>query len=410
MLVLYWFLCFFSMISVNSQCCDCCKCCWFNESEKSSKCHKEIDIADILKEEEKYAKNYLEIKKRYLEVVNSYSDQAKSLNDVTDVEINTEIILQHLRISEALLEIEKCQNVRDKVKKIKDIVASDYYSQIYNYENSNLKMPRCLIKHERNNCILESYFTILLGDPYFVKFYYLLNSLFEKNLLKQKDLPLVFEICKLFKNAVNNPKFTDKVSCLSILKAFFDNYKDHFYVTEKDEDGNLSHVFGGFQASWYHSIVLGCSEDEIKKYAELDKCIEHSFRYYSLGPWDIDINYPKLCEYLMAEDSTKKNIKPHKIILANLDKFPMMAMLVFAQRYHRYTYRVINGTFINYDSFNFKQPTPVSEREIIKLIANKILGIKNFNGYYPDYSMDINIFSIETWLDKHSSDSSDSSD
>ena len=225
-----------------------------------------------------------------------------------------------------------------------------------------------LIIHEKNNCILESEYTSLLANPYILKLFYLINYLFLKNLLKKNELPVTFEICKFFKKAIDNPNFHDKVSCLSISRAFFKNYKKHTYIV------NEKHHFGGFQNHDYIDTIHEIFVREVFKFT-------NTLYNYLVEDFCKKVN--KNCNFDHFNDKNYDDGSDVSIdIYKNKYGKPFNSMIIFAAGFHKYTYRNINGTWINYDSFDVKEPTPVNEKNVVRLFLNNYLRIPNYNGMY----------------------------
>ena len=385
------------------KCCQCCRCCQCQSYDQTN--------LSKGKEHKNHAKNiyyYLkenftgltqqeinETAKNYLRLIKQADNSAKTLDEITTEKLTPDEIKQHFGIDESINEIKKIQNTREKLIKIYEIVKKEFKERKYTYENSNLKFPRCLVEHKKNNCALEAFFTAMLSDPYRIKFFYLLNYLFEENLLRKEKYPVTFEVCKFFNDAVNHPNFTDTIRCLSISKAFFDNYKNHYYATW--------HEFGGFQIELHQVPAITDSiNDELCAGQELDL---HKYDDEMYDDGDYMHESPVMTTHISSWEYIKCNLckicqqsnvtKPQ--FVRTIDKLDysgytykgnfinITTILFLAMGWHFYVFRRINNTWINYDSYKLETPTPVSEKFILKLILNSILMIKNFNGHHHKY-------------------------
>ena len=125
---------------------------------------------------------------RYLEILDNYSDEVKTLDEVTDVPISCDIILEYLNVNECLEKMHGKADVKEKVAIIIDTILNDLNNKVFKFKDANLKCPRCLIIHENNNCHLITYLIRKLCDPYFLKFFYLFNTLFSEGLLNKINI------------------------------------------------------------------------------------------------------------------------------------------------------------------------------------------------------------------------------
>ena len=321
----------------------------------------------------------LKIDKKYLDIIGLYSDEVKTLNEVTDTKLNQELIIRHLKISDAIKELDKSINLKSKILKIIEIICNDVKNKTFTYENSNLIMPRCLVEYENNNCILVAHLVCCLGSPVVIKQYLLFNYLFLTGELKKEDSPLLFEFCKFFENAINKPNFSDKIKCFSILQCFYDKYKDNKYWKQKNRNGkNL--VSGSFQSNDLYFFLSG----QISK--DIQNLINHKDKQLKLfSPIaETFVNVGKLL--------FQKNKNLHNIDLTKDSNGDICASILVMRDYHIYAFRNINDTIISYDSYNIMIPKPISKRYFLKLRLNEYLCRKNFNTDYLNINSDIIAF------------------
>lgn len=403
-----YILIFFSNYKILSKCCNYKNTYCKNNNENDKKNKKKdkenvykIPQSELDKLDEKYKNDvdfeYLsenlecvEDLKMYIDVKNLYSDEIPDISNIKD--IKTREILKFLKVNEAQNEIDKCRNINEKVKKLSEIISDDYKNRRFTFENSNLLVPRCLIVHENNNCILEAFFSYLESNPYYCKFFWLLNNLFENNNLNKDNLPITYEICKFFKSAINNPNFNDKIHCLKISETWYnnvENLKDKMdsNLKKEIEDYLKENHFGGFQHNLYPYYLIESVILELKDYYDFKYYIKESKNenngkhfifyfnkvdYYANRGIDIyDINEQNCKDYLFKSD----------------DKNTITGEIFCAIKYHFYTIRNINGVFFNYDSLKYDKPEVISYKEFMKLWLNSWKLIKNFNGDYKNYTI-----------------------
>ena len=385
----------------SCQCCQCCQCCCKNPNNITSNVGKckfnDNGIYYYLKQDYITQEDINKIAENYLRIINEADDTVKTLNDVATEELTSKIIIEYLGINEAINEINKLSSVREKIIKINWIVNNDFINKIYTYENSNKKLPRCLVEHENNNCVLESYFTAMLGNPYRVKFFYLLNYLFEKGFLLKENYPVTFEVCKFFYEAVNHPNFTDTIRCISVMKAYFDNYSYRKYAQEKDKYGKILHAYGSFQHSElaYEIIYTITHELNTGQGLQLDFGVSSRINNMWSNHLDVRLGHKAGCHLCHVNKDIKTIGNLNYSGYKGKDNFiHFTSITFFAVEYHFYTFRKINNIWISYDSLNVETPTPVSDKFILRLILNSMLRIHNFNGHYSGY-----ITSIEQHCD-----------
>ncbi len=382
--------------SNRCQCCQSCCCCNQNNTSSYYKEKHGVDDRDIyyyLQDNRNLTQQDInKIAENYLRIVNEANATTKTLDDVAIDILTPEIIIQYLKIDKAINEIDNINDVRGKIIKIISIVNDDFINKNYTYENSNLKLPRCLVEHENNNCVLESYFTAMLSDPYIIKLFYLFNHLFKQRLFTKENYPLTFEVCKFFNEAVNHPNFTDTIRCISIMKAYFDNYPNNWYAQIKDENGNLMYTYGSFQNTNFideikKMIICEINTDQgpLPNMLLLNKIID------GIGRGRLGIRKEHdICHLHYVRKEITKLDRLNYSGYRYKDKFIHFASISFAAlTFHYYTFRKINNIWINYDSYKVKTPTPVSDKFMSRLILNSISYIPNFNGNYPSYITNI---------------------
>jgi len=326
--------------------------------------------------------------KMYIDVKNLYSDEIPDISNIKD--IKTDDILRFLKINEAQDEINKSENINEKVKKLSEIIADDYENKRFTFENSNLLVPRCFIVHENNNCILEAYFSYLESNPYHCKFFWLLNNLFENNNLNKDNLPITYEICQFFKDAINNPNFSDKISCLNISEAWYKNVeklKDKMDSNLKEEIEKYlkEHRFGSFQNNWYPYYLIESVMLELKDYYNFKYYINESKekksgKHYIFYFNEVDYFVNKVVYIRKINEQNYKDF-----LFKSMDKNTITGEIFFAAEWHFYTIRNINDVFFNYDSLIYKKPKVISYKEYMKLWLNLYYKLKNFNGNHKDY-------------------------
>ncbi len=376
--------------SQQCKCCQSCRCCNQNNTSSYYKEKHGVDDRDIyyyLQDNRNLTQQDInKIAENYLRIVNEADDTVKTLDEVTTDILTPKIIIQHLGINKAINEIDNINDVREKIIKINWIVNDDFINKKYTYENSNLKLPRCLVKHEDNNCVLESYFTAMLSDPYRIKLFYLLNYLFENGLLLEENYPVTFEVCKFFYEAVNHPNFTDTIRCISVMKAYFDNYQNCDYLRLHEDENGERPTYGSFQYFDFASEILGKIKDELNTGQGLQLTYNNSLLRYRgkhCGhKFSVQVDCHLCYDFTNIKGTNSLNYSAYNY---NGNFIPFTAILFFAEKFHFYTFRKINNTWVSYDSYKVKTPTPVSEKFFSRLILNSILRIHNFNGAYSGY-------------------------
>ena len=353
-------------------CCECCKYVYKESEINKNKISETQYLIDNLKDIEKVNK--------YIYIKNLYSDEVEDISGIRD--ITTEQILNNLGVNEAQNEINKCKSINKKVGKIYKIISNDFVKGRFTFENSNLLVPRCLVIHEKNNCVLEASFSYLESNPYYCKFFWLLNNLFENGSLNKNELFITYEICKFFKDAINNPNFKNKISCINISKVFYNNLDKIENKLKEDTKKDFNeyineHYFGSFQSFKLLYYIYKLFLEELSDYHKLnedDKIFKWCLSCYKPGILNInEINNKNYDDYIcLTEDGNK-----------------IFCYIFSAEKYHFYTIRNINNIWISYDSYKYKQPTPISKKELAKIRLNCSYELKNFNGDYSLYNISL---------------------
>ena len=353
-------------------CCECCKYVSKESEINKDKISETQYLIDNLKDIEKVNK--------YIYIKNLYSDEVEDISGIRD--ITTEQILNNLGVNEAQNEINKCKSINKKVGKIFKIISNDFVKGRFTFENSNLLVPRCLVIHEKNNCVLEASFSYFESNPYYCKFFWLLNNLFENGSLNTNELFITYEICKFFKDAINNPNFKNKISCINISKVFYNNLDKIENKLKEDTKKDFNeyineHYFGSFQSFKLLYYIYKLFLEELSDYHKLnedDKIFKWCLSCYKPGILNInEINNKNYDDYIcLTEDGNK-----------------IFCYIFSAEKYHFYTIRNINNIWISYDSYKYKQPTPISKKELAKIRLNCSYELKNFNGDYSLYNISI---------------------
>ena len=353
-------------------CCECRKYVSKESEINKNKISETQYLIDNLKDIEKVNK--------YIYIKNLYSEEVEDISGIRD--ITTEQILNNLGVKEAQNEIDNCGSINEKVGKIFEIISKDFNNNRFTFENSNLLVPRCLVIHEGNNCVLEASFSYLESNPYYCKFFWLLNNLFENGSLNTNELFITYEICKFFKNAINNPNFKNKISCINISKVFYGNLDKIANKLKEDVKKDFNeyinkHIFGSFQANkllyYIHELLL----KELNNYHELNKD-DKIFDWFLLNykPGILNIN-----------EINNKNYEDY--ICLTKDGNKIFCYIFLAEKYHFYTIRNINNIWVSYDSLQYKQPTPISKKELAKIRLNCKYELENFNGAHSLYKISL---------------------
>jgi len=321
--------------------------------------------------------------KQYIDIKNLYSDEIPDISNIKD--ITTDDILRFLEVDKAQNEINKCGNINEKVKKLSEIISDDYENKKFTFKNSNL-----LMVHENNNCILEAYFSYLESNPYHCKFFWLLNNLFENNNLNKDNLPINYEVCQFFKNAIKHPNFNDKIHCLNISKTWYNNVeklKDKMDsgLKEEIEDYLKDHHFGGFQSNWYPYYLIESVILELKDYYDFHNNVNESENENNEKHYIFDFNTVNYCvnRVVNLREINEQNCKDY--LFKDDDNNTITGEIFCACGWHFYTIRNINGVFFNYDSLIYDKPKVISYKEFMKLMLNDCKKLKNFNGDHKNY-------------------------
>ena len=317
---------------------------------------------------------------KYIYIKNLYSDEVEDISGIRD--ITTEQILNNLGVKEAQNEIDKCWSINEKVGKIFEIISKDFNNNRFTFENSNLLVPRCLVIHEGNNCVLEASFSYLESNPYYCKFFWLLNNLFENGSLNTNELFITYEICKFFKNAINNPNFKNKISCINISKVFYNNLDKIENKLKEDVKKDFNeyinkHIFGSFQANKLLYYIYELFLEELNNYHELNKDDK-------IFEWCLSCYNPSI---LNIDEINNKNYEDY--ICLTKDGNKIFCYIFLAEKYHFYTIRNINNIWVSYDSLQYKQPTPISKKELAKIRLNCKYELENFNGAHSLYKVSL---------------------
>ena len=379
--IILLFIIFLYTIKINSFCCE--KCSKGYNNNKNLK-YKEIQDIDKDKKEDNIDKDKKENNKdkkedKYDEIEDNLLKKLEDIDKKTNdkeykcEDINEDIILQKLNINKTLIDnIKSCGSIEKKIKTILDNCNDIYEDTVYDY------LPRCIIAHKDNNCSLESHFHILLHNPWFIKFFYLLYHCCNDYI--NSRCPLALTICELVVEALKKPNFNDIIDaeiCCNISKKFFEKYKNESI----NEDYCSKHYYKSFQDINYfsHHIILTV-EKEIK-YA---KTI--NFLYPFL---DVDINNINHYVDIFVEKKKMNCSYFDEISSKNIYTLPFRDILYAKFEYHFKAYKYINGYWYNYDSLVYEHPKKISNKELIfETLLEKKKKNKDVIRIYPS----LNIF------------------
>ncbi|MBQ2350345.1 MAG: hypothetical protein II393_03665 [Cytophagales bacterium] len=157
--------------------------------------------------------------------------------------ITKEGILQHLKLDNGKLNdiVADVDNSNTNLEKIKKIL--EYTVDI---EWDKEMCPNTLIKQEDNLCSYISYFHLMLNNPYFVKFFLILDKI--KSLHKH-DTYVLNAMCEAVSWCVDNPSFdpNNMGSVAGIMRAVFrkkpNNNNEFFYCEKKHQKDQGLYVF-----------------------------------------------------------------------------------------------------------------------------------------------------------------------
>ena len=227
-------------------------------------------------------------------------------------------------------------------------------------------MPRCMIEHAENNCSLESYFNCLLSNPWFLKFFYLLNQCCRDNI--ETDCQVTYKICILVDQAINHPNFEDIIDaqmCCDISRQYFERiYRDENNCKVNNYE---ERKFGDFQLSDYIHKVFKVVFKELN----IEKIFFIKTMLFSTNQ-DLNMFTDTNNMYNCFLDITSDNILKNDNTKRGLKFYYPFRCIVYAQfRYHLSSYKFILGSWYSYDSLEVEKPTKLTNEEFIDKVINK---------------------------------------
>ena len=308
----------------------------------------------------------------YYKKTNEFNDKKKSTEELEkpkfdNIEILTkDIILKELNINDEL--INKIKNIDTFEKKIDEIKRN--LNDIFDISIIDC-MPRCMIAHAENNCCLESYLNCLLSNPWFLKFFYLLNQCCRDNI--KTDCQVTYKICILVDQAINHPNFEDTIDaqiCCDISRQYFERiYRDenNCKVNNCEEDNCKKYKYGDFQWNDYIHKVFNVVFKELNtKKIFFIKTMPFSTNQ-DLNMFT-DTNNMYNCLRYITSDKELKNYN----IKGDLKFYYPFRCIVYGQViYHLSSYKFILGSWYSYDSLEVKKPTKLTNEEFVDKVINK---------------------------------------
>jgi hypothetical protein len=173
----------------------------------------------------------------------------------------TKLILKHLKLDNNKLndiveEVISCSKDIDKIKKILE------YTVDIDWDNP--MCPNTLIKQKDNLCSYISYFHLMLNNPYFLKFFLILEGI---KSLHKPDTYVLDAMCELVRWCVERPSFNknNMGSVDKIMKAFYFKEKangEYFYCTKNANKLKLN------KYNYLKSYYYGVPKENSKTYEE----------------------------------------------------------------------------------------------------------------------------------------------
>lgn len=304
----------------------------------------------------------------YYKKTNEFNDKKKSTEELEKPKFDNtkiltkDIILKELNINDEL--INKIRNIDTFEKKIDEIKRN--LNDIFDISIVDC-MPRCMIAHAENNCSLESYFNCLLSNPWFLKFFYLLNQCCRDNI--ETDCKVTYKICILVDQAINHPNFEDIIDaqmCCDISRQYFERiYRDenNCKVNNCEE-----RKFGDFQLSDYIHKVFNVVFKELNtKKIFFIKTMPFSTNQDLNMFTDTNNMYNCLQhitpDNILKNDNTKRDLKFY---------YPFRCIVYGQNKYHFSSYKFILGSWYSYDSLEVEKPTKLTNEEFVDKVINNL--------------------------------------
>ena len=348
----------------NCKCGCCCQKCnndykelHLDNNNNNEKENKKDEMEEKKKKDDKEENNEEEIIEN---LKKTFLNEIENIEEPKNIEIQSltkDIILKKLNITDLLInEINSSGNTQEKIDKIVENCNDIFNEEIYDY------LPRCMILHINNNCSLESVFNILLHNPWFIKFFYLINTCVINDI--KDECKVTEKICELVDYALNNPNFNDTIDaqkCYDISVAYYGSkYRDDDYCKENS--------LGSFH----------CGDYYFKIYQVYKKELNVSFNFFNNSKAPI---YEDLCKTSKIVEFFKKDriiiyVQTSTKIQIN---YPFRDIRVVEKDYHFSAYKFICGNWYNYDSLRVEKPTKMTIKQFLKDVIYK--NIKDSNGY-----------------------------
>ncbi|MBQ2350348.1 MAG: hypothetical protein II393_03680 [Cytophagales bacterium] len=374
---------------VTSKCRDCCHCCGDDESD--------IITEEDIKEAER---NYVE---------------------PDEVPITTEGILKHLNLEEQTLQhiVNDVNSVGNKEEKIKKILE---YTVDINWDAP--MCPNTLIKQEDNLCSYISYFHLMLNNPYYLKFFLILN-----NTMRTEDTYVLNAICDAVMLCVQRPTLNKNNMCsvANVIKAVFKKVPDteeYFYCKKEDTDSPLHIFFFGskkndeewqimpykygdklsedFEENVFHCICkdLKIDQDKPIKKKLLNFMIKEG--YNKIG-FCHKYFFGLLFKYKKQDKKTRNNVKIVSQQLYNqyLNNNKKILGIRFGKNeYHYFSVVNYNGVWYNKDTYHDTECKKISIRGVLELMQEFIPLANSMspNGSYLSYMLYITDLSNASFL------------
>ena len=288
-------------------------------------------------------------------------------------------VLEHLKLDGEKLNniVTDINNISDHVKKIEKIIE---YSKDINW--SNPTCPNTLIKWEKNSCVCVAYLHMMLNNPYFVKFFLILDKI--KSLHKH-DTYMLKALCDTMRWCVERPSFnTNNLGSIdNIMRALFlkkksfcagDNY---FYCKKEKKAIPEDPIFLNRLEHYYYNP----EEKETRKYNSSQDY--HLFEMIitclvlDLNIQDNDdikqiimgITFPK--NAVCLEEAVISDIFPNEKQEAKITtNSKLLGLYLYQEKFHLYTIVNYNGDWYNKNTLHINNCGKQDKKTLKDLLKN----------------------------------------
>ena len=291
-------------------------------------------------------------------------------------------ILQHLNLEEQTLQhiLKDVNSVGNKAEKIKKILE---YTVDINWDAP--MCPNTLIKQEDNLCSYISYFHLMLNNPYYLKFFLILNKT-----MRTKDTYVLNAICDAVMWCVQRPTFNKNNMCsvANVIKAVFNYQQKNDIINELSSKNTLVKYSDSLSEGVYDAVARCLLSDlKIDSKSDIGKKIIRIISFHpSKTVYIGDKNFFKcFFEGQEATTPTKSSSKETNNANEQFTVYKASAKKVLGIRFHETDYHffsmIVESPNIWYrkDTLRLNRCGQVEPKDILSFILESKSGNKSID-------------------------------